>query len=123
MAAENGNPNAVGVAITVDDVDHEKLRPKSYRKILVGAGAAALFVVLALGLGLGLGLGMRKSHSNSSTSTAATDTASSTESSSSPPWRLAKDAYHLSMDWDLNAAPTTREYDFTVGEIQAAPDG
>ena len=31
--------------------------------------------------------------------------------------------YSLDMNWDLNAAPTTRIYNLTVSEIQAAPDG
>lgn len=31
--------------------------------------------------------------------------------------------YSLDMNWDLNAPPTTRVYNLTVSEIQAAPDG
>ncbi|KAH8811565.1 multicopper like protein, partial [Xylogone sp. PMI_703] len=31
--------------------------------------------------------------------------------------------YGLDMSWDINAPPTTRVYNFTITEVQAAPDG
>jgi hypothetical protein len=101
-------------------------------------GLILLFVVivLALALGLGLGLGLKHHHSTASSSTAP----SSTASGSSPPlpsstvlsdtalgtvqsWRRDTADYNLDMNWDMNAAPTTRVYNLTVSEIQAAPDG
>lgn len=110
----------------VQDVKHPK---RTNRTLLLIIGAVLLFIVLALGLGLGLGLGLKKSATNTSkpttftaTPTSSTATPSAT-ASSQPSWRLDKEAYNLGLDWDLNAAPTTRVYNFTVGTIPAAPDG
>lgn len=97
--------------------------------LLVGGIVVFVVVALALGLGLGLGLGL-KHHSHAA--------ATPTSSNLSPPtpsggptvasenvesWRRATLDYSLDMTWDINAAPTTRVFNFTISEIQAAPDG
>jgi hypothetical protein len=40
-----------------------------------------------------------------------------------PSWRRDPQEYILDMNWDINAAPTTRVFNLTVSEIEAAPDG
>ena len=108
------------------------------RRPLVIIGSVVLFVVIALGLGLGLGLGL-KHHRAASSSTTPGSGPSSSPSPSPPlpspsvlsqtalgtiqPWRRDTLDYSLDMNWDLNASPTTRVYNLTVSEIQAAPDG
>jgi hypothetical protein len=99
-------------------------------------GAAVVLVVLALSLGLGLGLGLK--HYGSGNTVGASSTASSSSgalpsatptnvpdavSLALPSWRRDPQEYVLDMDWDINAAPTTREFNLTVSEIEAAPDG
>lgn len=91
--------------------------------------AAAVLVVLALALGLGLGLGLKHHHNPSSGPSATNSTNSTTPSEPSdasesvPPWRRATLDYTLDMDWDINAPPTTRVFNLTLSEIDAAPDG
>lgn len=84
-------------------------------------------VVLALALGLGLGLGLKKSSSspiNSSTIEGGNASAESYASEYVPPWRSNTKDYQLDFtDWDLDAPPTTRSYNFTLGETELAPDG
>ena len=113
-------------------LDEQKIAPASkatvpahglYRLFLLLGGAVVL-VVLALALGLGLGLGLQKHHHYGSP--AATTTPSSTNSTASEalqPWRRDTAEYNLSMDWNINAAPTIRVFNLTVSEIEAAPDG
>ena len=110
---------------------------KAGRPLLyIGAGALFIAVVLALGLGLGLGLGLKHhNHSASSTLSASTSTAASSSPSSTPtnvpstasqvvqPWRRDTLDYSLDMTWDLNAVPTTRVFNLSVTQIDAAPDG
>lgn len=39
-------------------------------------------------------------------------------------WQLdTSREYHLNKEWDANAPPTVREYNFTVSEVMAAPNG
>jgi hypothetical protein len=109
-------------------------RPR-YRLVILAA--AGLFIVIALGLGLGLGLGLKHHHHDlaAPSSTPSSATPSSAPSPSPPnvlsatalgtlqPWRRDTLDYSLDMNWDLNAPPTTRLYNLTVSEIQAAPDG
>ena len=92
-------------------------------------GGAVVLLVVALALGLGLGLGLKNDHKGSP---AATHSASpmpssaptnSTASEILQSWRRDTAEYNLSMDWDINAAPTTRIFNLTVSEIEAAPDG
>lgn len=91
--------------------------------------AAAILVVLALALGLGLGLGLKHHHSNSSGPPATNSTNSTTPEEPSnaselvPPWRRATLDYTLDMGWDINAPPTTRVFNLTLSETDAAPDG
>lgn len=105
------------------------------RRLLFLVGGAIVFIVITLVLGLGLGLGLRKDHDHSAATTSPSLAPSSPAPSSSPAdvpsgatenlqsWRLDTSQYNLSMDWDLNAPPTTRIFNLTISEIQAAPDG
>ena len=92
-------------------------------------GGAIVFIVLALGLGLGLGLGLKHHHNESPAATASSTPTPSTNATNNSTleslqsWRRDTAEYNLSMDWDINAAPTTRVFNLTVSEIQAAPDG
>lgn len=117
----------------------EKDVPKQRRAspvspVLVGGLVAAVVIVVALALGLGLGLGLHKHVRHSSAgangTTATNGTNSSTTPSDSlaslevPPWRLNTEEYNLDMtSWDIDAPPTTRSYNFTLSEIELAPDG
>jgi|SRR5271155_3152877 len=117
-------------------LDNGKNGPRRRSYLFIG-GAVAILAVLALALGLGLGLGLRsKKHSNApsaatpSAVTPGNGTNSSTTISDShaspyvPPWRMNTEDYILDMtDWDLNAPPTTRIYNFTFSEVDLAPDG
>lgn len=99
---------------------------------LLLVGGVIVFVVVALALGLGLGLGLKHHHGSSAPSTSSTPTptptpssnpANSTASEVVQSWRRDTAEYNLDMSWDINAAPTTRVFNLTVSEIQAAPDG
>jgi hypothetical protein len=106
---------------------------KRWRLLLVGA--LFLLIVLALALGLGLGLGLKnRDHSAlaaapSSTlvvSTTPNPTATSSPSSTPAPlqdWRLDTLEYNLDLSWNISAPPTTRIFNLTLSEIEAAPDG
>jgi hypothetical protein len=104
---------------------------KHGRPILLLLGSAVVFVVIALALGLGLGLGLKHHHNESpaaTTSSSPTPTPSSspinsTASETLQSWRRDTAEYDLDMSWDLNAPPTTRIFNLTLSEIQAAPDG
>jgi hypothetical protein len=102
------------------------------RKPFLFIGTVIIFVVLALALGLGLGLGLKHKkasvgggHSSNGTSPNLTNgTGESPDISENiPSWRRNPLEYNLDMSWDINAAPTTRVFNLTVSEIQAAPDG
>jgi hypothetical protein len=103
---------------------------KTGGRILLLVGAL-IFIVLALALGFGLGLGLKHHHNGSPAATTSSSPAStpssspinSTASETLQSWRRDTAEYNLSMDWDINAAPTTRVFNLTVSEIQAAPDG
>ena len=112
---------------------------KPSRHILRRGFTALVFVILALSLGLGLGLGLGLRHHNHTSTTTTPPTSSGRSSTSAAPiatstilssasevlqsWRRDTSDYNLDMSWDLNAAPTTRIFNLTVSEIQAAPDG
>jgi hypothetical protein len=101
------------------------------RRPLLLVGGGVVFVVFALALGLGLGLGLKHhNHGNSAATHSSTPAASrtptnvpSTASEVLQPWRRDTAEYNLDMGWDINAAPTTRVFNLTVSEIEAAPDG
>jgi hypothetical protein len=100
------------------------------RPLLLLVGAAIVFVALALGLGLGLGLGLKHHHHAASSSTSGlppssnpANVSSTTATGAVQSWRRDTAEYNLDMNWDMNAAPTTRVFNLTVSEIQAAPDG
>ncbi|OAL33415.1 hypothetical protein AYO20_07271 [Fonsecaea nubica] len=95
---------------------------------------SVVVVVVVLGLALGLGLGLGLNHSNKGQSKSTAGAPSSSNSSSPtedshasllvPPWRSNVEDYTLDMaGWDFNASPTTREYNFTIDEIELSPDG
>ncbi|KAI9745890.1 MAG: hypothetical protein M1818_000571 [Claussenomyces sp. TS43310] len=109
----------------IDGLKDPQKRPNARRLILVLGGVAAALAVLALALGLGLGLGLKRGKNDNSKPAPPTSTSTSAPIANTTiePWRRATEDYNLDMSWDLNAPPTTRTYDFTVGEIQAAPDG
>jgi hypothetical protein len=105
---------------------------KRWRFLLVGA--LFLLIVLALALGLGLGLGLKnRDHSAlaaapSSTLVSTTPNPTATSSPSSTPaplqdWRLDTLEYNLDLSWNISAPPTTRIFNLTLSEIEAAPDG
>jgi hypothetical protein len=98
-------------------------------------GATVVFAVLALSLGLGLGLGLKHHGSGNTVGASSTSPTSGPSPSATPTnvpnavslalpsWRRNPQEYVLDMDWDINAAPTTRVFNLTVSEIEAAPDG
>jgi len=99
--------------------------------LLIGVAILVTIVALALGLGLGLGLQNHKSSTAGETQPANGTSPNSTYgtnespdiSRNRPSWRRDPLEYNLDMSWDINAAPTTRVFNLTVSEIQAAPDG
>jgi len=102
------------------------------RKPFPFIGTAVVLVVLALALGLGLGLGLKRKktavgggQSTNGTSPNPTNGTSVSPdiSENRPSWRRDPLEYNLDLGWDINAAPTTRVFNLTVSEIQAAPDG
>ncbi|KKK25926.1 hypothetical protein ARAM_007152 [Aspergillus rambellii] len=96
-----------------------------WNRLLIALGSIVLFIMIALGLGLGLGLGLRSVHNHVHVSSKnATNTSTSDSLATNELWRLPASEYILDMEsWDLNAAPTTRVYNFTISEIDAFPDG
>jgi len=103
---------------------------KKTRSPLLFIGAAIILIVLALALGLGLGLGLKHKkasaggrQSSNGTSPNSTSGTSPDISENRPLWRRDPLEYVLDRSWDINAAPTTRVFNLTVSEIQAAPDG
>jgi hypothetical protein len=99
------------------------------RPLLLLVGAGIIFVALALGLGLGLGLGLKHHHHAASLtsglppSSNPANVSSTTATGAVQSWRRDTAEYNLDMNWDINAAPTTRVFNLTVSEIQVAPDG
>jgi FtsP/CotA-like multicopper oxidase with cupredoxin domain len=100
---------------------HVKSARKSRVPLFAGI-AVAVLVVLALALGLGLGLGLKK-HERSSSESSGNGNGNGQTGANIPAWRKATEEYSLDMGWNINAAPTTRSYDFTVSEMTIAPDG
>jgi len=110
---------------------------KRWHFFLVGVVFFSIVFALALGLGLGLGL---KHHNNSALAaapsatlpasspvgtptTSGTPTPGGTPSSPLQPWRLDTLDYNLDLSWNVSAPPTTRIFNLTLSEIEAAPDG
>jgi hypothetical protein len=114
------------------EVRGEKDGWKRNRSIsLFGSVAVVVIIVLGLALGLGLGLGLKKHSDKPPTQPQGVAANSSTPN---PPnsyasqyltsLRLDTRDYNLDMtDWDIAAPPTTRTYNFTLSEFDAAPDG
>lgn len=118
----------------IAEAEQEKPVPANQRSkkfgLLIG-GVVVLFLIIALGLGLGIGLGLGLKHHHGSSSSAVPSASASPSSTASgtpipstfPSWRRDPSDYNLDMSWDINATPTTRVFNITVSEIQAAPDG
>ena len=94
-------------------------------------GGVVTFVIIALALGLGLGLGLKHRTHGEAAATNPTSrpapspspTAQSDASENVQSRRRSTLEYDLDMNWDVNASPTVRLFNFTISEIQAAPDG
>ena len=101
----------------------------SNRPSLLLFGGVITFVIIALALGLGLGLGLKHHTHGQAAATDSTTPAPSpgpTASGASEnvqSWRRSTLEYDLNMNWNINASPTVRPFNFTLSEIQAAPDG
>lgn len=109
-------------AVEKDAVAGEKA--KGPRKYVLFIGVAAFWIIFALISGFGLGLGLKDHNSPGNPSVSATSTnVTNSTSTDVPLWRRDPQDYNLDMGWDLNAAPTTRLFNFTLTEIEAAPDG
>jgi len=120
-----------------EDQVEEKLSGTTAKKtrssplLFIGAAIVFFVVVLALGLGLGLGLKHRKAAAGRTQSSNGTLPSSANGTSGTSPdisfarpsWRRNPLEYELDLSWDINATPTTRVFNLTVSEIQAAPDG
>jgi hypothetical protein len=118
--------------VSPDAKETAVLSKASRRRRTSLAVAVVVVIVLALALGLGLGLGLKRSgkeaSGNSSGSpsppTPQTPSENSQASLALPLWRSNVEDYTLDIaSWDFNAPPTTREYNFTIAEIELSPDG
>lgn len=115
----------------MSDLGSEKNGKEGRRPgLLIGSIAVVVAVALGLALGLGLGLGLKHSKTPKTQPQGVAANSSSPNSPSSyaslnlTSLRLATRDYNLDMtDWDIAASPTTRIYNFTLSEIDAAPDG
>jgi len=114
--------------------DNIKSQPRRLRFHVVIISIVIVVIVLALALGLGLGLGLRSSHSRHASSNGSSQTGAnatnettgtlSTTSQNVPSWRRSTEDYALDLkSWDFDAAPTTRSYNWTLTELDIAPDG
>ena len=115
-------------AATAEKPVTRETRSSKRPSVLIIAGGVVVFVLVALALGLGLGLGLkhRGLSSGSSPSPAATGPplpGSGNGTAAREDWRLDTRQYVLDMNWDVNAAPTTRHYDFVITEGVGWPDG
>ncbi|KAK0540659.1 hypothetical protein OC835_000572 [Tilletia horrida] len=107
-------------------LQHNEKRRSSRRCTLLLALIAGIIVVLGLALGLGLGLGLRR-HDDSKYAPQ-TGAVSSWTTGSRLPFVELEDLvdpsqFILSPNFDINAAPQTREYHWDVTEVIAAPGG
>jgi FtsP/CotA-like multicopper oxidase with cupredoxin domain len=110
------------------EIKEQTVRRSSRKRLLIIILLSAiLFIIIALGLGLGLGLGLKRNGSNFSPSNGTS--LPSSPVAYNPPignesWRRNTSEYLLdTTTWDINAPPTTRQYNFTISEVQGYPDG
>jgi iron transport multicopper oxidase len=118
MATANGTQSKHSEASSDGHVIQKSL-PRRRRPLLAGILLTAV-VVLGLALGLGLGLGLkRRKHGQPSTTT--------TNSNSVPvvPRSQLVDPsqFVLSPSFDVNATAQSREYNWTISEINSDPTG
>ncbi|KAI0063945.1 hypothetical protein BV25DRAFT_1801547 [Artomyces pyxidatus] len=92
-----------------DEKLHQKERPARRNRLLVPV--AAFLVVLAIALGVGLGVGLKHKHKHSSVP----------DSSLSP--LQAQNQSNFIVGSILGQPAQTREYNFSVGLVEGAPDG
>lgn len=95
--------------------------------------SAVVLVVVALSFGLGLGLGLKKHASSTSPSSSSISTSSGTNSSSaasnvtlatvSKAQLVRAVNFAPGVRWNVSESPRTREYNWTVEEVWAAPGG
>ncbi|KAA1477561.1 multicopper oxidase 2A [Dentipellis sp. KUC8613] len=89
-------------------------KPRYGRSRLLLLSTAAVVIVLALALGLGLGLGLKHHHHSTAAS-------ASSQTNLAPLQNATVDNFVL--NGLAGQQPQTREYNFTVGQVQGAPDG
>ena len=135
-----------------DDSERDIVRNRSPANTATRAVVLLAVVAAALGLALGLGLGLSlrslsgggggyddnsaasgtSSASGSSASGSSTSASSSASTTAPPltrptatslPWKYDTSNYILSKNFNVTSEPTTRHYDFTISQIQGAPDG
>lgn len=115
-------------AAEIGDGNPKSRQTPKFRRLIIAGGLLFLVLVVALALGLGVGLGLRKGNngnllSNPPTSVTGTPSPGAGPEAVPEGWRIDTKQYILDMNWDLNAAPTTRRYDLVIGEGQGWPDG
>jgi flagellar basal body-associated protein FliL len=102
-----------------EDVKASSRKRNPLKKIVIII--IAIIIILALTLGLGLGLGLKHHKASPSTQNEDSDSLASSNVQS---WRESTESYALDFtNWNINAPPTTRIYNFTIGQTQIAPDG
>jgi hypothetical protein len=114
----NMSQDSHGSLVRGEKQTQEPRRTRRGTTIAIGAGVA-LVVVLALALGLGLGLGLKKHHSSSSSG----DTSGNSTSPSSLPPLVTTPPENFVLGTIAGQSPQTRTYNFTVSQVQGAPDG
>ncbi|KAL1858719.1 hypothetical protein Plec18170_002925 [Paecilomyces lecythidis] len=112
-------------SISEQEKNYRQLKKQklSIQVTLLIFGSLTLFIIIASGLCSGLGLGLN--HGRIAVPPVETNSSAGADDSQTlPPWRRDISEYDLDMDsWDINAAPTTRNYNFVLSEVTAAPDG
>ncbi|PSR73268.1 hypothetical protein PHLCEN_2v10883 [Hermanssonia centrifuga] len=81
-------------------------------RVIFASATIGLMAILALALGLGLGLGLKHHHHDSTAATA----------SSLPPLQTSS-ADNFALGKVQGQAPQTRSYNFTISQVNGAPDG
>ncbi len=82
-------------------------------RVIFASATIGLMAILALALGLGLGLGLKHHHHHDSTAATA---------SSLPPLQTSS-ADNFALGKVQGQAPQTRSYNFTISQVNGAPDG
>jgi hypothetical protein len=92
-------------------------------RIVLLVFSSLLFITIALGLSTGFAVGL-KYERIAVPPVELNAGGGSANFQPLPPWRRDISEYNLDMkDWDINAKPTIRNYNFVLSEVTAAPDG